>query len=114
MCLLLDRPSRAGQMQMGRTENYDSKSELSAVSQKMRLPPLQTLLTGHSRAACVSDKPESYEQLEQLTGHTYADVIKGQQLRLDTSPADDDMAGDTLPFSSPLNQLLCNVPWLNE
>lgn len=110
MCLLLDRPSRAGQMQMGRTESYESKNELSAVSQKMRLLPPQTLLTGHGRAACVSDKLESYEQLEQLTGHMYADVMKGQQLRLNTGSADDDMAGGTLPFSSALNQLLCNVP----
>lgn len=61
MCLLLDRPSRAGQTQTGRTESYESKHELSGVSQKMRLPPLQMLLIGRGRAACVSDKLNSYE-----------------------------------------------------
>ena len=61
MCLLLDRPSRAGQMRMGRIESYKSKHELSGVSQKMRLTLLQMLLIGRGRAACVSDKLESYE-----------------------------------------------------
>lgn len=65
---------------------------------EMRLPPLQTLLIGHSHAACMSDKLKSYESLEQLTGHMYADVTKVQQHRLEARSAVDGMVGGTLPF----------------
>lgn len=74
----------------------------------MRLPPLQMLLIGRGCAACVSDELESYEYLECLPGHMCADMAKGQQHKLDVSSANNE--GGTVPFSSALNQPLCNIP----
>ncbi|EOB08933.1 hypothetical protein Anapl_07389 [Anas platyrhynchos] len=72
---------------------YEMKLSMSGfVILKMKLF-IDCPAEGHSHAACMSDKLKSYESLEQLTGHMYADVTGGQQHRLEARSAVDEQLG---------------------